>query len=309
MTTSKTSESTAKKDVAKLQRAIVDGLEDVKAQDIQVFNTEHLSPLFERVIVASGTSNRQTKALAASVRDAVKEAGFPKPRTEGEENGEWIIVDCGAAVAHIMQPTIRQYYRLEELWGEMPVRLKLGAAKPVAPEAKVPVKTAARRAAKAAAATEAAAPAKKAAPRKGASAPTAAPAAKAPARKAPSRSAAPARAAAKAPAKAAPKFVPKAAPQVALKAAPKAAPKAAAKTAGKAPAAKTTSIQKLVVKPRSAGAPAKKAVPAKSAAPAKKAAPAKRASPAAKAAPAPAPAARKSPAAKAPARKSPSRKA
>ncbi|MBP6118470.1 MAG: ribosome silencing factor [Giesbergeria sp.] len=309
MTTSKTSESTAKKDVAKLQRAIVDGLEDVKAQDIQVFNTEHLSPLFERVIVASGTSNRQTKALAASVRDAVKEAGFPKPRTEGEENGEWIIVDCGAAVAHIMQPTIRQYYRLEDLWGEMPVRLKLGAAKPVAPEAKVPVKTAARRAAKAAAATEAAAPAKKAAPRKGASAPTAAPAAKAPARKAPSRSAAPARAAAKAPAKAAPKFVPKAAPQVALKATPKAAPKAAAKTAGKAPAAKTTSIQKLVVKPRSAGAPAKKAVPAKSAAPAKKAAPAKRASPAAKAAPARAPAARKSPAAKAPARKSPSRKA
>lgn len=301
MTTSKTSESAAKKDVAKLQRAIVDGLEDVKAQDIQVFNTEHLSPLFERVIVASGTSNRQTKALAASVRDAVKEAGFPKPRTEGEENGEWIIVDCGAAVAHIMQPGIRQYYRLEELWGEMPVRLKLGAAKPVAPEAKVPVKTAARRAAKAAAATEAAAPAKKAAPRKGASAPTAGPAAKVPARKAPSRSAVPARAAAKAPAKAA--------PQVALKAAPKAAPKAAAKTAGKAPAAKTATIQKLVVKPRSAGAPAKKAAPAKSAAPVKKAAPAKRASPAAKAAPAPAPAARKSPAAKAPARKSPSRKA
>ncbi len=307
MTTSKTSESAAKKDVAKLQRAIVDGLEDVKAQDIQVFNTEHLSPLFERVIVASGTSNRQTKALAASVRDAVKEAGFPKPRTEGEDNGEWIIVDCGAAVAHIMQPSIRQYYRLEELWGEMPVRLKLGAAKPVAPEAKVPVKTAARRAAKAAAATEAAAPAKKAAPRRGASAAPAA--AKAPARKAPSRSAAPARAAAKAPAKAAPKFVPKAAPTAAPKAAPKDAPRAAAKTAGKAPAAKTTSIQKLVVKPRSAPAPAKKAVPAKSAAPAKKAAPAKRVGPAAKAAPAPAPAARKSPAAKAPARKSPSRKA
>lgn len=298
-----------KNDIQKLQRAIVDGLEAVKAQDIVVFDTEHLSALFERVIVASGTSNRQTKGLAASVRDAVREAGFAKPRIEGEDNGEWIIVDCGAAVAHIMQPTIRQYYRLEDLWGEMPVRLKLGAAKPVAPEAKVPVKTAARRAAKAAAATEAAAPAKKAAPRKGASAPTAAPAAKAPARKAPSRSAAPARAAAKAPAKAAPKFVPKAAPQVALKATPKAAPKAAAKTAGKAPAAKTTSIQKLVVKPRSAGAPAKKAVPAKSAAPAKKAAPAKRASPAAKAAPARAPAARKSPAAKAPARKSPSRKA
>jgi ribosome-associated protein len=122
-----TQEATAKKDTQKLQRAIVDGLEDVKGQDIQVFNTEHLSPLFERVIVASGTSNRQTRALASSVIDAVREAGFPKPRIEGEENGEWIIVDCGAAVAHIMQPAIRQYYRLEEIWGDKPV--KLGAAK------------------------------------------------------------------------------------------------------------------------------------------------------------------------------------
>lgn len=124
--------TSGKKDTQKLQRAIVDGLEDVKAQDIQVFDTEHLSPLFERVIVAAGTSNRQTKALAASVRDKVREAGFPKPRIEGEENGEWIIVDCGAAVAHIMQPNIRQYYNLEEIWGDKPVRLKLGAAKPAA---------------------------------------------------------------------------------------------------------------------------------------------------------------------------------
>jgi ribosome-associated protein len=128
------SEAAAKKDTQKLQRAIVDGLEDVKAQDIQVFNTEHLSPLFERVVVASGTSNRQTKALAASVRDAVREAGFAKPRIEGEENGEWIIVDCGAAVAHIMQPAIRQYYHLEEIWGDKPVRIKFGAAKPVIAE-------------------------------------------------------------------------------------------------------------------------------------------------------------------------------
>ena len=130
-----TQETAVKKDTQRLQRAIVDGLEDVKAQDIAVFNTEHLSPLFERVIVASGTSNRQTKALAASVRDAVREAGFPKPRIEGEENGEWIIVDCGAAVAHIMQPGIRQYYHLEEIWGEKPVRLKFGAPKPAMPEA------------------------------------------------------------------------------------------------------------------------------------------------------------------------------
>jgi len=129
-----TSTTLAKKDIQKLQRAIVDGLEDVKAQDIAVFDTEHLSSMFERVIIASGTSNRQTKALAASVRDAVRDAGFAKPRTEGETNGEWIIVDCGAAVVHIMQPNFRQYYNLEELWGDKPVRLKFGAAKPVAKE-------------------------------------------------------------------------------------------------------------------------------------------------------------------------------
>jgi ribosome-associated protein len=113
-------------DIRKLQRAIVDGLEDVKAQNIQVFNTEQLSPLFERVIVASGQSHRQTKALAASVRDAVKSRGMSVLRTEGEDNGEWIIVDCGAAVAHIMQPSIRDYYRLEEIWGGKPVHMKLG---------------------------------------------------------------------------------------------------------------------------------------------------------------------------------------
>src|SRR4051794_5253395 len=135
-----TTEAAAKKDIQKLQRAIIDGLEDVKAQDIQVFDTEHLTALFERVIVASGTSNRQTKALAASVRDAVREAGFGKPRTEGEENGEWIIVDCGAAVAHIMQPAIRQYYHLEEIWGEKPVRLKFGSPKPLV-AAPPPLKT------------------------------------------------------------------------------------------------------------------------------------------------------------------------
>jgi ribosome-associated protein len=123
------SESTAKKDLQKLQRAIVDGLQDIKAHDIRVFDTAELSPLFERVIVASGTSNRQTKALASSVRDKVRESGFAKPRIEGEDNGEWIIVDCGAAVAHIMQPAIRQYYNLEEIWGEKPVRLKNAAAK------------------------------------------------------------------------------------------------------------------------------------------------------------------------------------
>jgi ribosome-associated protein len=135
-----TNSTVAKKDIQKLQRAIVDGLEDVKAQDIQVFDTEHLSALFERVIIASGTSNRQTKALAGSVRDAVRDAGFQKPRIEGEANGEWIIVDCGAAVVHVMQPSFRQYYNLEELWGEKPVRLKFGAAKPSEKEIVEPVK-------------------------------------------------------------------------------------------------------------------------------------------------------------------------
>jgi len=130
-----TTSAATPKDIQKLQRLIVDALEDVKAQDIVVFNTEHLSPLFERVIIATGTSNRQTKSLASSVRDKVREAGLPKPRLEGEDNGEWIIVDCGPAVVHIMQQAIRQYYHLEEIWGDKPVRLKLGAPKPVAPVA------------------------------------------------------------------------------------------------------------------------------------------------------------------------------
>ncbi len=116
-------------DIRKLQRAIVDGLEDVKAQDILVFNTEHLSPLFERVVVASGTSNRHTKALAASVRAAVRAEGMQVLRTEGQDNGEWIIVDCAAAVVHIMQPVIRQYYNLEDIWGDKPVAIKLKAGK------------------------------------------------------------------------------------------------------------------------------------------------------------------------------------
>lgn len=114
-------------DIRKLQRVIVDALEDVKAQDIRVFNTSHLTELFDRVVVASGTSNRQTKALANSVREKVKESGGDIVSTEGEETGEWVLVDCGDAVVHIMQPALRQYYRLEEIWGDKPVRMKLGA--------------------------------------------------------------------------------------------------------------------------------------------------------------------------------------
>jgi ribosome-associated protein len=166
-------------DIRKLQRAIVDGLEDVKAQDIRVYNTEHMTPLFERVIIASGTSNRQTKALASSVRDTVKERGMQVMRTEGEDNGEWIIVDCGAAVAHIMQPAIRQYYHLEEIWGGKNVAMKGAGDKPAAAK-KAPAK-------KAAPAKKVAA--KKAAPAKKVAAKTVAkPAAKtAPAKKAPAK--------------------------------------------------------------------------------------------------------------------------
>ncbi|MCI3205302.1 MULTISPECIES: ribosome silencing factor [Pandoraea] len=116
-------------DIRKLQRLIVDALEDVKAQDIKVFNTEHLTALFERVVIASGTSNRQTKALAASVRDKVKAAGGDIVSIEGEDVGEWVLVDTGDAIVHIMQPALRQYYNLEEIWGEKPVRLKAAGTK------------------------------------------------------------------------------------------------------------------------------------------------------------------------------------
>ncbi|MFM0057803.1 ribosome silencing factor [Paraburkholderia phytofirmans] len=117
-------------DIRKLQRVIVDALEDVKAQDIKVFNTSHLTALFDRVIVASGTSNRQTKALASSVRESVKENGGDIVSTEGEDVGEWVLVDCGDAIVHILQPALRQYYNLEEIWGDKPVRIKLSTPDP-----------------------------------------------------------------------------------------------------------------------------------------------------------------------------------
>ena len=201
------SETAAKKDVQKLQRVIVDALEDVKAQDIQVFNTEQLSPLFERVIIASGTSNRQTKALSASVRDKVRDAGFGKPRIEGEDNGEWIIADCGAAVVHIMQPVIRQYYNLEEIWGDKPVRLKFGAPKPEAKPAKADKKAAAKKATghKTLTPKEATAAAKRAAGQASSASGGAKPALKKPALKAPAKKVstqkAPTKTVAKAPAK------------------------------------------------------------------------------------------------------------
>ncbi|MFD2271034.1 ribosome silencing factor [Undibacterium arcticum] len=116
-------------DIKKLQTLVIDALEDVKAQDILLFDTVHLTSLFDRLVVASGTSNRQTKALAASVRDKVKENGGHIIGIEGEDTGEWVLVDLGDMIVHIMQPAIRAYYRLEEIWGDK--EIKLGAAKRV----------------------------------------------------------------------------------------------------------------------------------------------------------------------------------
>jgi len=114
-------------DIKKLQSLVFDALEDVKAQDIVVYDTTHLTSLFDRIAIASGTSNRQTKALAASVRDKVKENGGNIVSLEGEDTGEWVLVDLGDMIVHIMQPAIRAYYRLEEIWGDKEV--KMGAAK------------------------------------------------------------------------------------------------------------------------------------------------------------------------------------
>ena len=249
-------ESAAKKDIQKLQRAIVDALEDVKAQEIQVFDTEHLSSLFERVIIASGTSNRQTKALAASVRDKVRNAGFGKPRIEGEDNGEWIIVDCGQAVVHVMQPTIRTYYNLEEIWGGTPVRLKFGAPKPAATaEVKGHIQNSVAKKATGKAAAKPTA-AKTPAAKKSAAKPATKTAAKAkPALKAPAKTAKPA---AKAPAKTSTKTAAKTAPKASSPTS-----KPTVKTVGKPtakPAAK--SAAKPAVKPAAKKAPARKAVQA-----------------------------------------------
>lgn len=110
-------------ELARLQFCIVDALEDVKALDIRVFDVRGLTGLFDRVVVASGTSNRQTRALAKNVHDKVKSQGGEVLSTEGEDTGEWVLVDCGEVVVHIMQPNIRDYYRLEEIWGSKPLSI------------------------------------------------------------------------------------------------------------------------------------------------------------------------------------------
>jgi ribosome-associated protein len=256
-------------DIKKLQRAIVDGLEDMKGHNIVVFNTEHLSPLFERVVIASGTSNRQTKALAQGVRDSVKKRGMQVLRTEGEDNGEWIIVDCGAAVVHLMQPSIRDYYHLEEIWGDKPVKMKLDTApvrlvKASEPE---PAPTAKKAAAKRVPAKKAAAkksPASSATPR------AAAPAAKraAPAKSAGARPAAPRRAGVTSTSGVTRTVGVKTAPAKApAKTSTKVTARAPAKSAARAPTKtppKPTSRALVARQPAAKAAPARKAAPAKS---------------------------------------------
>lgn len=116
-------------DIRKLQRVIVDALEDVKAQDIVVYNTKHLTTEFERVIIATGSSNRQTRALGYNVSHEVKEAGGDVIGMEGTDTGEWVLVDCDQAIVHILQPAMREYYNLEEVWGGKKVNIKLASDK------------------------------------------------------------------------------------------------------------------------------------------------------------------------------------
>lgn len=107
-------------ELQKLQKIAVAALEDIKGRDIEIINTSQLTALFDRVIIASGDSNRQVKALARNVQEKVREAGGEVLSLEGEEEGEWVLVDLGDIVVHVMQPTVRAYYNLEELWKTTP---------------------------------------------------------------------------------------------------------------------------------------------------------------------------------------------
>ena len=129
-------------DIRKKQRAVVDALEDIKAHDIVVFNTAEMPSLFERVVIASGDSTRQVKALADNVAKKLKALGERIVGVEGGSNAEWVLVDLGDVVVHIMHPTVRDFYNLEEIWGGKPVRLK--APKKARARAKAPRRRAKR---------------------------------------------------------------------------------------------------------------------------------------------------------------------
>ncbi|MDR2112148.1 MAG: ribosome silencing factor [Candidatus Accumulibacter sp.] len=115
--------------IAQLEKIVVAALEDIKGKDIEVINTRKLTPLFERIVIASGDSSRHVRSLARNVADKARAAGVEILSAEGEEAGEWVLVDLGDVVAHIMQPAIRGYYNLEELWGgKGPERVRRAAA-------------------------------------------------------------------------------------------------------------------------------------------------------------------------------------
>jgi ribosome-associated protein len=114
-------------DIRKKQRAVVDALEDAKGRDIVVFNTARFASMFERVVIASGDSTRQVAALADRVQERIRELGGRVYGVEGEANAEWVLVDLGDVVVHIMHPAVRSYYNLEEIWGGKSVRLKHAA--------------------------------------------------------------------------------------------------------------------------------------------------------------------------------------
>jgi ribosome-associated protein len=132
-------------DIRAKQRAVVEALEDIKGKDIVVFNTARMPSMFERVVIASGDSNRQVKALADNVQERIKAAGSRVYGVEGEAAGEWVLVDLGDVVVHIMHPTVREFYNLEEVWGGKTVR-RQAEAKPVKKKKK---KTPAKKRAKA----------------------------------------------------------------------------------------------------------------------------------------------------------------
>ena len=115
-------------DLRKLQKIVVSALEDIKGKEIEVINTSKLTSMFDRLVIASGDSNRQVKALARNVQEKVREAGGEIISVEGEETGEWVLVDIGDIVVHVMQPAVRQYYNLEELWQIAPGHRSVGSA-------------------------------------------------------------------------------------------------------------------------------------------------------------------------------------
>jgi len=120
-------------DLRAKQKAVVDALEDIKGHDIVVYNTAALPTMFERVVIASGDSNRQVKALADHVQDKLTALGARVYGVEGTKTSEWVLVDFGDMVVHVMHPTVRSFYNLEEIWGGKELKLKpLPAKKPVA---------------------------------------------------------------------------------------------------------------------------------------------------------------------------------